>query len=384
MLIQDWQLKEQDDTIDVSAEVDGLRLSYRLPRSSRVSRLGDAFVAHALFPAMARGETIEVDPELPVSPKFLANCEVLQEIFHTWNPVLKRISVRASAAPAPPLDEGTMCFFSGGVDSTFTFLKHQDEIDHVVYIRDFNFPDAGRSDAVATERNRRFVESFGKTFIPIETDSRSFGHRYGLSRFLTECSELGAIALLLGFRRTLVAASLTYDNLVACGGHPLTEPLYSNEGMELVHDGAEATRVDKLKRIVRCDAALANLLVCADDPNENCGRCGKCLRTMIPLTLLGIDQAPFPALPPAMAIRKLRAGAGGEEIPFFRENYALALEVGGAEHRELRGALRVRVRRAAVRRALADLDEALLGGTLRRLLGLDKVGPGIGVTPERW
>ena len=32
-----------------------------------------------------------------------------------------------------------MSFFSGGVDSTYTFLKHQDEISHVVYIHGFDF-----------------------------------------------------------------------------------------------------------------------------------------------------------------------------------------------------------------------------------------------------
>ena len=381
MLIRDWRLKEHDDTVEVSAEVDGVRLSYRLPGSYSVSRSGDAFVAQALFPAMARGETIEVDPELPVSPKFLGNCYVLQEIFHTWNRALKLISIRASESPAQPLNDGAMCFFSGGVDSTYTFLKHQDEIDQVVYLHNFNFP--GRSDAVAAERNRRFVEGFGKTFIPIETNSGSFGHRYGLSRFLTQCSELGAPALLFGFPRTFVAATLTYNDLVACGGHPLTDPLFSNEGMEVVHDGADATRVDKLRRVVECDAALANLIVCVDDPNQNCGRCNKCLRTMIPLTLLGVDHGPFPPLPPATAIRKLSSGDSGQEIFFFRENYELALEVGGAEHRDLRNALRARVRKAEVRTAVADLDEALLGGAVRRLLGYDKAGPGIGVLPAR-
>jgi hypothetical protein len=381
MLIRDWRLAEQADTLEVSAEIDGFRLRYRVPRSCRVSRSGDPFVAAAMFPAMLQGKTLEVDPDLPVSPTFLANYSRLQEIFHTWNPVLKQIPVSATTAPAQPVNQGTCSFFSGGLDATYTFLKHQEEIGHVIFIHGFDFFDEPEKYAMASERNGRFVGRYGASLIPIETNSSVLGHSYHLSGGLTQGSALGAIRLLLGFERTYVPAGVTYNDLVPLSTHPLTDPLWSNECMKAIHDGCEARRTDKVRRVAECDAALANLRVCTEDMNVNCGRCEKCLRTMIPLKLLGVDQGPFPPLPSPRTIRKGGARPDETEIFFFKENYDLAVQVGGAENRELHDALRARVRKAEVRRALADLDRALLAGTIRRLLGRNQVTSGIDVTP---
>jgi hypothetical protein len=381
VIIRDWRLEEQADTLEVSAEIDGFRLRYRVPSTCRVSRSGDPFVAAAMFPAMLQGKALEVDPDLPVSAKFLENYSLLQEIFHTWNPLLKQIPVSASIAPSQPVNEGVCSFFSGGLDATYTFLKHQEEISHVIFIHGFDFFDEPENYARALERNARFVGSHGASLIPVDTNSSVLGHSYRLSGGLTQGSALGAIRLLLGFERTYVPAGVTYNDLVPLSTHPLTDPLWSNECMEVIHDGCEARRIDKVRRVAECDAALANLHVCTEDMNVNCGRCEKCVRTMIPLKLLGADHGPFPPLPSPTTIRKGGARPDETEIFFFKENYDLAVEIGGAQNRELRDALAARVRKAEVRRALGDLDRALLGGRLRRLLGRNQATSGIDVTP---
>ncbi|MCK7480610.1 MAG: hypothetical protein M0C28_27800 [Candidatus Moduliflexus flocculans] len=149
----------------------------------------------------------------------------------------------------------------------------------------------------AIDRNTRFVESFGKTLVPVSTNYFSFGYRYNLSRNLTQGSALAGVAHLLGFSRVYVPAAYSYSQLVPLGSHPLTDPLWSSEDIRFVHDGAEARRVDKVMKIVENGAALANLRVCFSDMNTNCGRCSKCLRTMIPLTLLDAPAPPFPLAP---------------------------------------------------------------------------------------
>ena len=52
-----------------------------------------------------------------------------------------------------------------------------------------------------------------------------------------------------------------------------------------IHDGAEARRCDKLRRLAESAPALKGLRVCWQDAGFNCGRCEKCLRTMIALHL---------------------------------------------------------------------------------------------------
>jgi hypothetical protein len=59
--------------------------------------------------------------------------------------------------------------------------------------------------------------------------------------------------------------------------------------LEVIHDGAEASRTEKIvRRIAGSALALETLNVCWEgEPGRNCGACDKCLRTMIGLELAG-------------------------------------------------------------------------------------------------
>jgi hypothetical protein len=365
VIVNNWAIKEHDGTVEVSADVDGFRLWFRSPRAYSVSRTGDPFLAAALLPAMLRGEPLEIDPSLPVSPVFLQNTFLLQEIFHSWNPVLKLIHISATTSPAEPLNTGTFTFFSGGVDSTYTLLKRQEEVSHAVFIQGFDFFDDSETYATAVTRNTQFIRSLGKTLVPIETNHFPFGYRYNLSRNLTHGSCLGAVALLLGFPRVYVPASYSYRQLFPLGSHPLTDPLWSNESVTLIHDGCEAGRTDKIKRICSSEAALANLRVCFDDMNVNCGTCAKCIRTMITLKQLHASSVAFPPFPSMKVIRNRRI-VDDIELAFFKENVDLALETDDADNRELRDALCACLRTNERARVWRDIERVLLGGFVKR------------------
>jgi hypothetical protein len=367
MRIRDWEIRRQGGKLEVVAEVDGFRLWYGVPDAYPVARSADPFVAAALLPAMVRGEKLEVDPALTVSPRLLRNALHLQEIFHAWNPALKIVPITARTVRAEELSDGTLSFFSGGVDSTYTFLKHEEEISHLVLIHGFDFYDVSESYRVAVERNSRFAEAHGKTLIPIETNYYPFGYRYAMSRNLTQGSALGAVALLLGFATAYVPSSLAYDELMPLGSHPLTDPLWSNEAVQVIHDGCEARRTDKLRKILTSDAALANLRVCFEDMNVNCGQCAKCLRTMVALRFLGAAGAPFPPLPRLDTIVKAALGHESERMA-LKENLALPVLDRDSQTAALRDRLGRALRRAELRRAVRDMDRALLGGRMRRLL----------------
>ena len=129
MKISDRMIHEDRDTTEISANIDGFRLWYRVPRSYAVTDSGDPFLAAALLPAMRLGQKIEIDPDLSVSPQLLENLQTLQEIHHTWNPIFKIVPIEARTSPSRPLHSGVMSFFSGGVDSLYTFLKRQARAD---------------------------------------------------------------------------------------------------------------------------------------------------------------------------------------------------------------------------------------------------------------
>ncbi|OGD32792.1 MAG: hypothetical protein A2V45_15640 [Candidatus Aminicenantes bacterium RBG_19FT_COMBO_58_17] len=360
MRIENWDLREQLDTVEVSADIDGFRLWYRLPKSYPVSRAGDPFLAAALLPAMAKGEKLEIDPSLTVSPTLLGNTAVLQEVHHTWNPLLKIIPIQAKTTPVEPINPGAFSFFSGGVDSMFTFLKHQEELSHAVFIHGFDFFLDRDTFRIAVERNAAFLGGFGKTLIPVETNFYLFGYNHNLSRTLTQGSTLASVALLLGFPRAYVPTSLSYNEIFPSGSHPVTDPLWSNEGVQIIHDGAEARRVDKVRRVTDSPSALANLWVCLEDMNVNCGKCAKCLRTMISLELVGASAVPFPALPTPKALRRVNWKS---EPIYLKENVDLALHSG---NKELRRTLSACLRKIERRQLLKDMDRVLLGGLIKR------------------
>lgn len=363
MLITNFDFTKQLNTVEVSAEVDGFRLWYRLPITYNVSRAGDPFLAAALLPAMLKGEELEIDPSMPVSPILLDNMNHLQEIHNCWNPVFKKIPIRAATSPAQFLHDGAFSFFSGGVDSLYTFLKRSKEISHIVFIQGFDFFLDNETYRQAIKRNTSFVEGYGKSLIPVETNHYPFGYRYNLSRNLTQGSALASVALLLGFSRAYLPAAYSYSQLIPLGSHPLTDPLYSNECVAIIHEGAEARRIDKLIKIAQCDSALEILTVCLDNMNVNCGKCTKCIRTMIPLHLLGIQNAPFPPLPLLREIRKMRI-SGDIEMIFFKENLELPMLEG---KNELREALQVCMKRYEKLWLFKEFDRVILSGLIKRV-----------------
>jgi hypothetical protein len=369
MIIRDLKTERDGDTTQVSAEVDGFRVWFRAPGLYALSSAADPFFAAALLPAMTTGGSLEVDPGLALSPTLLRNAQELQEIFHCWNPrQLKLVPMKATARPAQQLNSGSLAFFSGGVDSTYTFLKRADEITHVVFIHGFDFSHDERADfEVALKRNSLFAEKFGKTLIPIETNLYQYLYRYHLSRNLSQGAHLGAVAMLLGFPVVFIPSSDSYNDLSPLGSHPLTDPLWSNECVRIIHDGCEARRVEKLKRICQSEEALSNLQVCFGSVKANCGKCSKCVRTMIPLSLLGVSTEAFPPLPSLKSLRRsVRSQTGEFAMQFTRENAELAALIDDRSNDALRKMLDGLVRRAELRQAVRLIDHALLGGIMRQ------------------
>ena len=197
------------------------------------------------------------------------------------------------------------------------------ELNHLLLEDTFPLAIAGRQSSsfqTAVERNTAFASKMGKTLVSVATNHYPFGYRYNLSRNLTQGSALASVALLLGFRRAFIPAAYSYSQLMPLGSHPLIDPLWSTEAVEIVHEGAEARRTEKILRIVDDAEALDNLRVCFDDMNTNCGRCAKCLRTMLPLRLLGVQSAPFPSGPTPSEVRGMTIASDIEAVFLSRHS----------------------------------------------------------------
>lgn len=344
---------------------EAFRLTYtvRGGRPEWLSTGGEAFVAVALIAAMARGEDVAV--EAPLSPQFLRRLTTVMDIYRAWQPGLRSIRIVAPLKVPDPHGGGTGLFFSAGVDSFYSLLKNAEPsatdadqpVSHLLLVFGFDVPldNPGLFTRIAS-RVQPVADAVAKPLIVVETNVRAFTDRV-LTWELYHGAAMAGVGLALGglLRRCTIASTYAYDELHPWGSHPLLDPLWSTEALEFVHDGCEARRGQKIRRLAGSPMALSALHVCWQngDRHYNCGRCEKCLRTMLALHVAGVlaQCRTFDQPLTAAAVRGIHVDNLG--VGLFLEEALSAL---GASPEDQR-----------LKRAI---EYALRGGSLRRRLGL--------------
>lgn len=271
------------------------------PRKDWVSDDSDAFVTALLLPAMQQGEDIEVRGR--VSRRLLLGLEEYQRAFHAWFPWrFQRIAVtphEEKSAKLPDSDAAVATAFSGGVDSFYTLWCHLPENDPhpssavsaALFVHGFD---------IALENEQAYLEAYasyaqlfselGLDLLSARTNAQHFTPPLNWGVF--HGAPLVGVAHALGPKlgRFYVPASHTYNDLVPWGSDPRVDHLLSSETLQVVHDGASATRTAKTEAICRWPATFGRLRVCGPrsvGSPVNCGRCEKCLRTMVTLDMMG-------------------------------------------------------------------------------------------------
>jgi hypothetical protein len=258
-----------------------------------LARGSDPFLAATLFPAMRIGQPLHISGT--VSPKLLVTTHTIQDIFHRWFPEYGKIPVHAEPGLSDEVSGVTEvgAFFSGGVNSFYTLLKHQGEITKIIFVHglDIELNNVSLRSMVSKEI-RRIAEELGKQLIEVETNVHEFAHQYHYNGSL-----LPSIGLILSaqFEKIYIPSNISYDHAFPDSSHPLLDPLWSTESLTFGHDGCEANRNEKFGRISQSAIALRSLRVCLQNPDDsyNCCQCEKCVRTMIGLEAIGaLDRCP--------------------------------------------------------------------------------------------
>lgn len=331
ILVKDMEIKDDARHVTAQANIDGDVLFFKAPKSVSIQQLGDPFLCAAFFPAMAQGRSIQISPEMKISSQLIDGVEKLQEIFSCWYPELKRADVCCEPIDSSPKSFETASFFSGGIDGLYTAVQHQKEIKKLIYINGFDFEMPPDLFASAFNRVKKIADHLDLEIIPVETNFYSFMQQKKISRPLNHGSCLASVGLLTGFSKIYIPASYTYNQLHPWGSHPFTDHLWSNQGTKFIHDGADASRVQKTLSIVDYDKSLLeNMVVCWDDPNSNCGKCPKCQRTMIALKILGVRTPSFSNEIDISSIKRLWISKESDLV-FCNDNMELAKQLGKTE-----------------------------------------------------
>lgn len=302
---------------------DPFRLWFRFEGLSpaQMELSGNPFVPALLAVAMWLNRPIEIDG--CVSEQLLSGMGHLMNIWSQWERRLHRIEIRADAVREKfTPGRGAACFFTAGVDSFHTVLSNlatetgSARISHLFFAS--GQPDMALSNQVLFKRRCADIggiaRELGLTAIFASTNVRDIVPGMTLAWGVRAGSNLAAPALCLApmLQRVIFSTGLAYDAWYRWGNDPLIDPLWNTEQMRFENHGYEKTRVRKVAlSICGSGVALRNLRVCSngDRVGGNCGRCEKCVRTMIALRANGaLDRCPtLPHEIPLAAVRRFNA-----------------------------------------------------------------------------
>jgi hypothetical protein len=250
----------------------------------------EAFGTALLVPAMHADKSLVVRG--PVCATWAANLELLTAAFRElWYPNAPAPLVSTAQHAAAATGSTALCF-SGGVDAFHTLLAGGRRVDTLVYVAgyDVRLRDAPRLAAV--ERLLRDVAAtVGAKSVVVRSNLR----RHPLVRATPWRREFGAALAAVGHvltphvgRMLISSDGLGFEH-PDVGSRAGTDPLLGSAALAIEHVAPTVTRLEKIRAISDDPLVQRHLRVCWHNVagKANCGRCEKCVRTMLLLDACG-------------------------------------------------------------------------------------------------
>jgi hypothetical protein len=271
----------------------------------------NAFLIAAVVPAMFHGEA-RIRVEGHVCPQLRRGLIAIMRQLDVWYhaersaPLIIEAGDCDRATKADAAGRHVASFMSGGIDALTVLRQNRLELagDHPGSIRDCLFVhglDLG-SDKRFGENEAHYrwavsrLEELGRladfSLIPIRTNAALLGDDYKLFVTASHGAVIASIAHAFSSRigTALIASSASVFDSEPWGSSPLLDPYYSSSDLTIRHDSACFTRLEKVRFVSEWPEALSYVRVCHDPRRGealNCGRCEKCLRTMVALVICG-------------------------------------------------------------------------------------------------
>ena len=306
MIIKDTQLHRDDETITLSATCKVRKIGWdtiyfsignTLP-GDYVHNDASPFAAALLLPSMKQGEDLVIEGS--ISAQLYRGMHAIMHEVLKWDIGLHPIKIKANALVGdPPRPQRSASFFSGGVDSFYTYLKHttdpieKDRIDSFILVNGF---DINRRNTqlwdLTLENIKSIAEADKVELIVVRSNIQGLVEPILLWDY-THGGCLAAVGLFLrgAFHQVYIPSTHSAAEQIPWGSNLALDGHWSTEGTTFIHDGTEATRIEKvISQIARSPLALEHLRVCFANERGayNCGKCDKCLRTMINLYVAGV------------------------------------------------------------------------------------------------
>jgi hypothetical protein len=281
------------------------RLWYRIPEElgEQLTASADPFLVAVIFAAMKAKADVHMHGT--VSPFLIRNLMEYQAYWYAHMPrKYKRVEIQADAEketdPNPDLDR-SICAFSGGIDSCYTVYRHASgicgklkrNIGAGLFVHGFDIPlDDEPAFIRAFRANEDTLKSLGIPLFSMQTNHRLLFEEWNETHAAGVASSL--MFFKRGFSEGMIPGTYSYvDKSPTWGSNPTSDHLMSTRNFSIFHDGAVWNRGSKLIPLKDWQTGYERLRVCYsnDDKDKNCGRCGKCLVTLL---LFNVMRLPVP------------------------------------------------------------------------------------------
>lgn len=277
-----------------------------------VSILHIPVISSVITLAWATGTDIHVEE---LDKTYLESLERTRRVIKKWYPSLPfstKIDVgRVVSNSFSNLGYGLL--FSGGVDSTTSYLRHRDKKPNLIMFWGADIPLTNKNFwKRVKDRYTRFANEENVKINFIKTNLRRFiddrfldvaigRHREDFSwwgSFSHGLAQLGLCAPLTAVEHigTMLIASSCWEGswIQVWGSHPLLDNKISWANVKVAHDGYDLSRQGKIRNVLKSYVGRNDVLlrVCTGTPPPplfNCSRCEKSLRTITGLVLENID-----------------------------------------------------------------------------------------------
>ncbi len=312
MTIKDIKLEQSNDELILSAKCkirkfgwDEIYFKTSVRNKAFVFDDASPFAAALLLPSMKKGEDLTIHGT--ISKQLYDGMLRIMRDVSQWGIGLKTIKISADRLAKDTQDpEGTGTFFSGGVDSFYTYLKHKRDktktgrVDSLIFVNNgFDIDPRNKSLWDLTLKNiTKIAKDEGIRLIVVESNINTHELLAPIVPWdYIHGACLASVGLFLrnGLRRIYVPSTQSVDQQFPWGSNLALDKLWSTGITKFIHDGSERERLDKVvSEVAKSPLALKYLRVCYKNTSAayNCGKCDKCLRTMVNLYIAGaLDKA---------------------------------------------------------------------------------------------
>ena len=251
MMIRDAQLHRTAEATVLSAKcrirkIGWDRVYFSLSNSAQADYVHDdasPFAAALLLPSMKRGEDLIIEGS--VSRQFYNGMHVIMQEVLRWDIGLKPIKIEAGAlVHDSPKPARSAAFFSGGVDSFYTYLKHKSDpvranrIISFILVSGF---DIDRRNVQLWNRTLESIRSVAEAdeveLIVVRSNIQAFVEPILMWDY-AHGGCLAAVGLFLrgGFHQVYIPSTHSVAEQIPWGSNLALDGHWSTEGTTFVHD----------------------------------------------------------------------------------------------------------------------------------------------------